>query len=92
MAVRYVWWESASSFPDDLESLAVRVMNDATLEDAKEFRRIVGDDFLRRVLLTVPAILFSPGAFGYWHNRLGVPRRPLPLRSEGIEPGVTADY
>lgn len=92
IAIRYILWEKPEDAMADLEGLAVRVMNDAGVQDTKTFRRIVGDDFLRHVLTTSPAILYSPGSWGYWHKRLGVSLRPLPPRSEGIEPGILADY
>lgn len=93
LADKYLPWEEPQDRLSDLNALALRVMNDAEeFWETREFRRIVGDTFIRQVLLSNPAVLFSSGAWGYWHNRIGLPVRPIPRRSEGIHRRILRDY
>jgi hypothetical protein len=93
LAIKYLLWEDTEEALGDLPGLAVRLMNDVEeIDEMQDVRRIFGDDFLRQVLNDSPAILFSPGAWGWWHNWLGLKARPQPRRMLGIKPRIIRDY
>jgi hypothetical protein len=85
-AARYVWWmtpDEAVLYP---YRVAAQVMNLGTFEDAVVLQELLGDGFLRHVLLTAEAGLFDDRSWHYWHYRLGLaeygvkPVPPMPAR------------
>ncbi len=85
-------WENPDELAADLSGLCIRVLNDASFEDVRAFEKIVGTDYLKRVLQESPAILFTSRALSYWTLRLGLPPRSIPERCKGIRPILDKKY
>jgi len=86
LAACYVWWktpEEAMLYPD---RVAAQVMNLGDWDDVIALAEVIGDDYLRKVLINSEAGQFNLRSWHYWHYRLGVaefgriPVPPMPVR------------
>ncbi|HEX4321638.1 MAG TPA: hypothetical protein VHZ52_12080 [Acidobacteriaceae bacterium] len=86
LADRYVWWkpsEEAMLYPN---RVVAQVMNLGTFDDVTELVEVVGEDYLREVLIQAEAGQFNERSWHYWHYRLGladygkIPVPPMPAR------------
>jgi hypothetical protein len=80
VAQRVVWFqEPAETLQNPVHFLA-HVMTYGTIEDLIALDGIVGPDDYREVLRLAPPGIFDARSWAYWHARLGLKARRLPVR------------
>jgi hypothetical protein len=85
LARKYVWWSSPAQALAMPERVVAHVMNMGDYDDVQSLVEELGDEYLRRVVVTAEAGQFSERSWGYWHYRLGLcalgDLPPMPQRS-----------
>lgn len=73
-AKRYIWWETPDEAIAIPERVVAQVMNIGDWDDVLALEGIVGEDYLREVLLNAEIGQFNARSWHYWHYRLGLAR------------------
>lgn len=77
LAAKYVWWTPPETVvANQLDRLAVNVMEMGTWEDANELLAEIGQDRFLAVLKSPPPGAISSKSLAFWHYRLGLPDEP----------------
>jgi hypothetical protein len=92
IARKVVWYDKPEQTLADLNTFLVHLMVYGSPADVTVTRRYVPAEEFRRVLENAPSGLFSQEVWHKWHERFGLPMKPLPRRrfpdgSFGPEPG-----
>jgi hypothetical protein len=81
IAKRVAWWKTPAEAMSNTNDFLCRVMTFGLWRDVTYVSGMFGDDAMRRALMQVPAGVFDPPSWHYWHYRLGFDRVPgLPKR------------
>jgi hypothetical protein len=84
LAAKYIWWKTPDEALRRPQRIAAQVMNIGGYEDTQRLSKVLGDDYLRRVLSAAEAGQLNAKSWTYWHYRLGMARPgnvpPLPRR------------
>lgn len=72
LARKYLWWVDADETIKDEKRLVAQVMNMGTFEDIRQLEKVLGDEYLRRVVRRARPGQFDEKAWTYWHYRLGL--------------------
>ena len=82
VARRVFWWLTPEEAMADQLRLAAQVMTWGTWDDVQTTLAVLGEETLRRALLTAPAGVFDARSWVYWHNYFRIsPVPPLPRRA-----------
>ncbi len=92
IARKVVWYDQPEKTLADLDTFLVHLMVYGSPADVAVTGRYVPAEEFRRAPENAPAGLFTREVWSKWHERLGLPLRPLPRRrfpggSFGPEPG-----
>lgn len=80
MAARYVWWKTPDEALRHPRRVITQVMNIGDYRDVQKLAHAVGEDALRDALAHAEAGQLNEKSWVYWHLRLGLDARPMPVR------------
>jgi hypothetical protein len=84
LASKYIWWKTPDEALRQPQRVAAQVMNIGVYEDTQRLSKLLGHDYLRRVLSSAEAGQLNAKSWTYWHYRLGMAQPgnvpPLPRR------------
>ena len=84
MARKYVWWEPPETALGNLRLLFTQMMTLGTMEDLRWLLSVTTTDDLKLVLENPVIGFFTPKAWHFWHNWLGV--SPIPELPQRVIP------
>ena len=92
IARKVVWYDQPEQTLAHLDTFLAHLMVHGSPADVAVTGQYVPPEEFRRVLENAPAGLFTREAWQKWHERPGMPAKPLPRRrfpdgSSGPEPG-----
>src|SRR5277367_6131497 len=80
VARKVVWYDQPEQTLADLDTFLAHLMVYGSAADVAVTDRYVPAEEFRRVLESAPAGWFTQEVWRKWHERLGIPMRPLPRR------------
>ena len=81
LARRLVWPLEPDAALADQGRFLAQAMTDASFDEIRIVREVLGDDASRAVLVDPPPGEFDKRSWAYWHFKLGFDRiRPRPVR------------
>jgi hypothetical protein len=80
VAKKVVWYDRPEQTLGDLKTFLTHLMVYGSPADLAIAERYVPEEEFRGVLQSAPAGVFTQEALKRWHERFGIPLRPLPRR------------